>query len=64
MDQDGLSLLRSYRDGRPRIWDATSLQPAVWRLAEQGLITLAPGREDAYVITDEGRMRLEERTGK
>jgi hypothetical protein len=61
---DDLDMLRSYADG-PRIWDATSLLPAVYRLADQGLIELAPPEDDgsppsrgAYRLTAAGRAVL------
>lgn len=61
-----LDLLRSYAGG-PRIWDAASILPAVYRLAGEGLIEpaltdLGDGPEDrgAYQLTGAGRTVMEE----
>lgn len=51
-----MNLLRSYEKG-PKIWDATSILPDVYRLAERGLITPL-GSSGAHRLTDAGRAML------
>lgn len=59
------SLLSSYEDG-PRIWDAASIVPDVYRLHAQGLIEPVPCDPDetvwrgAYRLTEKGRQALRE----
>jgi len=64
MNPDDTDLLRSYANG-PRIWDATAILPAVYRLAGQGLIEPAPPAENGsarstycYQLTDAGSQVL------
>lgn len=47
-----MNLLRSYEKG-PKIWDAASILPDVYRLAERGLITPL-GSSGAHRLTDAG----------
>lgn len=57
-----LDMLRSYEPG-PHIWDAASLQPKVWELADKGLIEQVTEGEHAgphtYQLTALGREVLE-----
>lgn len=57
-----LDMLRSYEPG-PHIWDAASLQPQVWELADKGLIEQVTEGEHAgphtYQLTALGREVLE-----
>jgi hypothetical protein len=64
MTPDDERLLASYAEG-PRIWDAAALAPAVYRLADQGLIEPGPPADDggppsrgAYRLTARGRQAL------
>jgi hypothetical protein len=64
LNPEDMDLLRSYANG-PRIWDATAIVPAVFRLHGQGLIEPAPPAEDGsarstycYQLTDAGRQVL------
>jgi DNA-binding PadR family transcriptional regulator len=66
MTPDDQNLLRSYASG-PRIWDAASIVPGVYRLEGQGLIEPAPPEDDgsppsrgAYQLTAKGRRVLAE----
>jgi hypothetical protein len=58
MTKDELSLLRSYASG-PKIWDAVTLLPTVYALADQGLIEPV-GDSGAYQLTMAGREALRE----
>jgi hypothetical protein len=57
-----LDMLRSYETG-PKIWDAASLQPQVWELADKGLTERVTEGEHAgpntYQLTGLGREVLE-----
>jgi DNA-binding PadR family transcriptional regulator len=58
MNEEELRLLRSYQD-RPRIWDAASIVPQVWALADKGLIEqLDPHDSRRYRLTEAGREAL------
>ena len=54
-----LELLRSYEQG-PYIWDAASIVPQVWRLAEKGLVEPADQTSYRYQLTEAGRRALGE----
>lgn len=60
--RDLLDMLRSYEPG-PHIWDAASLQPKVWELADKGLIEQVTEGEHAgphtFQLTALGREVLE-----
>ena len=59
MTEGELELLRSYANG-PRIWDAASIVPQVWALADKGLIEPVDANGRAYRLTGAGRKALRE----